>query len=227
MPAATVEKLLPSASLTLTDQRRRLRDQQEHRLAGDVAGRTTSAWMRASSRLRLPDGGRRDPPARSAAGWSSVTGPATSSSWRASITTRRSTTKLKAQTTGTAVIHSPVRRQQLARHHVAEGRLRHGRDRETDQIVTVAVECTPDLRRDQRHHHGGRQDVTWTPSASRRTISWTATLLCFDATRPIAINLRGPDGVKTVRVRFPSDDEWAERQRRRKVIVKQLGRGDL
>jgi hypothetical protein len=47
----------------------------------------------------------------------------------------------------------------------------------------------------------------------------------FDATRPVAIQLRGPDGVKTVRVRFPSDDEWAERQRRRKVIVKSLGRG--
>ena len=47
----------------------------------------------------------------------------------------------------------------------------------------------------------------------------------FDATRPVAINLRGPDGVKTVRVRFPTDEEWAERQRRRKVIVKQLGRG--
>jgi hypothetical protein len=31
--------------------------------------------------------------------------------------------------------------------------------------------------------------------------------------------------VKTVRVRFPSDDQWAERQRRRKVIVKSLGRG--
>ena len=49
--------------------------------------------------------------------------------------------------------------------------------------------------------------------------------LAFDAARPVAIQLRGPDGVKTVRVRFPSDDEWAERQRRRKVIVKQLGRG--
>ena len=47
----------------------------------------------------------------------------------------------------------------------------------------------------------------------------------FDATRPVAINLRGPDGAKTVRVRFPSDDEWVERQRRRKVIVKNLGRG--
>ena len=47
----------------------------------------------------------------------------------------------------------------------------------------------------------------------------------FDAARPVAVQLRGPDGVKTVRVRFPSDDEWAERQRRRKVIVKNLGRG--
>ena len=47
----------------------------------------------------------------------------------------------------------------------------------------------------------------------------------FDAARPVAIQLRGPDGVKTVRVRFPSDDEWVERQRRRKVIVKSLGRG--
>ncbi len=47
----------------------------------------------------------------------------------------------------------------------------------------------------------------------------------FDATRPVALQLRTPAGVKTVRVRFPSDDEWAERQRRRKVIVKNLGRG--
>ena len=47
----------------------------------------------------------------------------------------------------------------------------------------------------------------------------------FDATRPITINLRTPGGVKTVRVRFPSDDEWSARQRRRKVLVKQLGRG--
>ena len=47
----------------------------------------------------------------------------------------------------------------------------------------------------------------------------------FDASRPIAINLRTPGGVKAVRVRFPSDDEWIARQRRRKVLVKQLGRG--
>lgn len=47
----------------------------------------------------------------------------------------------------------------------------------------------------------------------------------FDATRPDAMQLRTPEGVKTVRVRFPSDAEWTERQRRRKVIIKQLGRG--
>jgi hypothetical protein len=47
----------------------------------------------------------------------------------------------------------------------------------------------------------------------------------FDATKPITMNLRTPEGVKTVRLRFPSDDEWTERQRRRKVIIKQLGRG--
>jgi hypothetical protein len=47
----------------------------------------------------------------------------------------------------------------------------------------------------------------------------------FDASRPLTVNLRTPDGVKTIRVRFPTDEEWIERQRKRKVIVKQLGRG--
>lgn len=47
----------------------------------------------------------------------------------------------------------------------------------------------------------------------------------FDATRPVAMQLRTPGGIKTVRVRFPSDEEWIARQRRRKVLVKQLGRG--
>ena len=47
----------------------------------------------------------------------------------------------------------------------------------------------------------------------------------FDQTKPITMNLRTPDGVKTVRLRFPTDDEWTERQRRRRVIIKQLGRG--
>ena len=39
------------------------------------------------------------------------------------------------------------------------------------------------------------------------------------------MNLRTPDGVTTIRVRFPTDEEWTGHQRRRKVIVKQLGRG--
>jgi hypothetical protein len=47
----------------------------------------------------------------------------------------------------------------------------------------------------------------------------------FDAARPITLQLRTPAGVKSIRVRFPSDKEWIERQRKRKVIVKQLGRG--
>ena len=51
------------------------------------------------------------------------------------------------------------------------------------------------------------------------------TSVVFDAARPIALQLRTPAGLKTVRVRFPNDEEWIERQRKRKVIVKQLGRG--
>jgi hypothetical protein len=47
----------------------------------------------------------------------------------------------------------------------------------------------------------------------------------FDAKQPITIHLRTPEGVKPVRVRFPTDDEWIDRQKKRKVIVKQLGRG--
>jgi hypothetical protein len=47
----------------------------------------------------------------------------------------------------------------------------------------------------------------------------------FDANQTIAMNLRTPEGLKTVRVRFPTDEEWIERQKKRKVIVKQLGRG--
>jgi hypothetical protein len=51
------------------------------------------------------------------------------------------------------------------------------------------------------------------------------TIPVFDAARPIALQLRTSAGVRTIRVRFPSDEEWTERQRRRKVIIKQLGRG--
>jgi hypothetical protein len=47
----------------------------------------------------------------------------------------------------------------------------------------------------------------------------------FDAGRQVEIRLQAADGAKTVKVRFPTDEEWIERQRRRKVIIKQLGRG--
>jgi len=47
----------------------------------------------------------------------------------------------------------------------------------------------------------------------------------FDAKQSITIHLRTPEGVKPIRVRFPVDEEWLDRQRKRKVIVKQLGRG--
>jgi hypothetical protein len=47
----------------------------------------------------------------------------------------------------------------------------------------------------------------------------------FDAKQPITIHLRTPDGVKSICVRFPTDEEWIDRQKKRKVIVKQLGRG--
>ena len=47
----------------------------------------------------------------------------------------------------------------------------------------------------------------------------------FDASRQISIKLNTPEGTKAVAVRFPTDEEWIERQRRRKIIIKQLGRG--
>jgi hypothetical protein len=47
----------------------------------------------------------------------------------------------------------------------------------------------------------------------------------FDLEQPITVKLNTPAGEKVVRVRWPSDEEWVDRQRRRKVIVKQLGRG--
>lgn len=47
----------------------------------------------------------------------------------------------------------------------------------------------------------------------------------FDSARSIELQLRSAEGIKTAKVRFPSDGEWADRQRRRKVIIKQLGRG--
>jgi hypothetical protein len=47
----------------------------------------------------------------------------------------------------------------------------------------------------------------------------------FDSGRQVEIQLRSAEGTRTVKVRFPTDEEWIERQRRRKIIIKQLGRG--
>lgn len=47
----------------------------------------------------------------------------------------------------------------------------------------------------------------------------------FDASRPIAVKLLTEAGPKTISVRFPTDEEWIERQRKRKLMIKQLGRG--
>src|SRR3989304_1089900 len=47
----------------------------------------------------------------------------------------------------------------------------------------------------------------------------------FDADRQVEIKLQSAEGTKAVTVRFPTDEEWVERQRRRKIIIKQLGRG--
>jgi hypothetical protein len=47
----------------------------------------------------------------------------------------------------------------------------------------------------------------------------------FDAAQSIVVHLWTPAGVKAILVRFPSDEEWIVWQRKRKVIVKPLGRG--
>lgn len=47
----------------------------------------------------------------------------------------------------------------------------------------------------------------------------------FDTSRQVEIKLQSAEGTKAITVRFPTDEEWVERQRRRKVIIKQLGRG--
>src|ERR1700726_3620885 len=81
----------------------------------------------------------------------------------------------------------------------------------------------PDLRRDQRPHHGGREVRRRRHPPVERTRQLDTPV--FDASRPLTLNLRAPEGMKTINLRFPTDDEWIERQRRRKAIVKDLGRG--
>jgi hypothetical protein len=47
----------------------------------------------------------------------------------------------------------------------------------------------------------------------------------FDVSRPISVRVQSAEGIKTISVRFPTDEEWIERQNARKVIIKQLSRG--
>jgi len=47
----------------------------------------------------------------------------------------------------------------------------------------------------------------------------------FDIARPISIKLQTPQGTKAITIRFPTDEEWIQRARTRKIIIKQLGRG--
>ena len=47
----------------------------------------------------------------------------------------------------------------------------------------------------------------------------------FNVSRPIRITLRSAEGEKVIGLRFPTDAEWIDRQRKRKITVKQLGRG--
>jgi len=47
----------------------------------------------------------------------------------------------------------------------------------------------------------------------------------FDVNAAITLKLLSPEGERKIRVRFPTDQEWADRARKRKVYIKQLGRG--
>jgi hypothetical protein len=46
----------------------------------------------------------------------------------------------------------------------------------------------------------------------------------FDAGREISIRIPGPSGMKTAVVRFPTDQEWADRAAAQKLVIRQLGR---
>ena len=78
-------------------------------------------------------------------------------------------TKLKAQTSGTAVVtlaYDANNSLQLTWQQITYSVVEIA---ETDQILTVAVECLPMYHVHQRHPHGGRQDAPWTRSASKDT----------------------------------------------------------
>ena len=85
-------------------------------------------------------------------------------------------TKLKAQTSGTAVVtlaYDANNSLQLTWQKITYSVVEIA---ETDQILTVAVECLPMYDVQQRHPHGGRQDDRGR-DLPVRTLSWTPTLL--------------------------------------------------
>ncbi len=47
----------------------------------------------------------------------------------------------------------------------------------------------------------------------------------FDSTRPIKMRLHGPDGLKILSLRWPTDDEWIARESAKKVITRKLPDG--
>lgn len=53
----------------------------------------------------------------------------------------------------------------------------------------------------------------------------TKQAMVFDVNAAITLKLLSPDGERKIRVRFPTDQEWADRARKREIYIKQLGRG--
>ena len=47
----------------------------------------------------------------------------------------------------------------------------------------------------------------------------------FDANATFEMKVRGPEGLKTVTLRFPTDQEQGDRVRKQKMVTKDLGRG--
>ena len=47
----------------------------------------------------------------------------------------------------------------------------------------------------------------------------------FDSTAEIAITARTATGKQLIEMRWPSDDDWCDRAKRRKILIKNLGRG--
>jgi len=50
--------------------------------------------------------------------------------------------------------------------------------------------------------------------------------MAFDSSVPLTVKVPGPGGQKAVNLRFPTDDEWCEYQRKQRVLVKRLPGGE-